>query len=58
VQQLLAGYLPQLANQAVGEVVLHTVEDKDLRLADTMGLRPDTITVTDRGLVVGFAPKK
>jgi len=37
--------------------VLHTLRPQDLALADTMGLQPGSITVTDKGLVVGFVNK-
>lgn len=46
-----------LAQRTFGEVVLHRLEPGDLRLADVMGLEPETVTVTERGLVIGFGPK-
>jgi hypothetical protein len=39
------------------EVVLHTLQPKDLALADVMGLQPGSITVTASGLVIGFVAK-
>ena len=54
---LIAGLGPQLAQQALREVVLHQLQPKDLALADVMGLQPGTITVTDAGLVIGFVNK-
>lgn len=54
--ELLDTYLPALARQALGDVVLHTLRPKDLALADAMGLQPDTLTVTPDGLEIGFAP--
>ncbi|SDP72669.1 hypothetical protein SAMN05216303_106286 [Rhodoferax sp. OV413] len=55
--ELLNAYGPALAAQSLQEVVLHTLRPQDLTLADTMGLQPGSITVTDKGLVVGFVNK-
>ena len=57
VQALLDGYAPALATQSLGEVVLHRLDPKDLALADVMGLRPGTITVTDAGLRIALVTK-
>lgn len=54
---LLDAYVPALARQSWSEVVLHTLSPQDLALPDTMGLRPDRITVHEDGLVVSFTPK-
>ncbi|MDB5892770.1 MAG: hypothetical protein JWQ88_301 [Rhodoferax sp.] len=54
VGEMLNTYAPVLAAQALREVVLHELTDKDLALADTMGLAPDRITVTASGLVIDF----
>ncbi len=54
---LLNSYAPKLAEQSLREVVLHQLKPQDLALTDTMGLQPDTITVTAQGLVIGFAAK-
>ena len=54
---LLEAYAPNLAQQALLEVVVHKLRPQDLQLADTMGLQPSTITVTDKGLAIGFANK-
>lgn len=51
-------YGPQLADEAVGEVVLHRLRPQDLALADAMGLQPATITVAPHGLVIGFETKQ
>ena len=53
---LLGAYGPALAEQALGEVVLHTLRPQDLALPDAMGLQPGSITVTPRGLAVSFVP--
>jgi len=55
--ELLTLYGPSLAEQALHGLVLHRLEPRDLALADTMGLEPDTITVSDKGLVIAFKPK-
>jgi hypothetical protein len=54
---LLEAYAPSLAQQALLEVVVHKLRSQDLQLADTMGLEPSTITVTDKGLAIGFVNK-
>ena len=51
---MLNAYLPVLAKQALAEVVLHTLQAKDLLLADAIGLQPFSITVTPDGLEIGF----
>lgn len=54
---LLEAYGPTLASQTLQEVVLHKLEPKDLMLADGLGLEPGSITVTPKGLVIGFVNK-
>ena len=53
---LLGAYGPALAEQALGEVVLHTLRPQDLALPEAMGLQPGGITVTPKGLAVSFIP--
>lgn len=55
---LLQAYGPSLAEQSLLEVVLHKLQPKDLALTDGLGLEPGAITVTARGLVIAFVPKK
>lgn len=55
--QLLASLGPQLAQQALREVVLHQLRPRDLALADSLGLQPGRMTVTPRGLVIELVPK-
>ena len=55
---LLRAWAPRLAGQALGEVVLHRLEPKDLVLLDGLGLQPGAITVTERGLAVAFERAK
>lgn len=54
---LLNAYEPALAAQALQEVVLHQLRPQDLAMADDLAVQPGTITVTDKGLVIGFVPK-
>lgn len=55
--ELLNAYGPTLAKQSLQEVVLHQLRPKDLAMADTLGMQPQSITVTDKGLVIGFVMK-
>ncbi|UUZ72190.1 DUF1439 domain-containing protein [Polaromonas sp. P1(28)-8] len=55
---LLEAYAPALANQTLLEVVVHKLRPQDLMLADGLGLEPGTITVTAKGLVIGFVTKQ
>jgi hypothetical protein len=55
--QLLQAYVRASASESLLELVVHQLQPKDLALADTMGLAPGEITVTEDGLVVGFVPK-
>lgn len=54
---LLTGYGPALAEQSLQDVVLHQLRPEDLALPDGLGLQPDSLTVTARGLVIGFVAK-
>lgn len=55
--ELLNAYGPSMAEQTLQEVVLHQLRVQDLAMADNLGLQPSTITVTDKGLVIGFEVK-
>lgn len=55
--QLLSLYGPALAEQALQGLVLHRLAARDLVLPETMGLEPDTLSVSAQGLVVGFKPR-
>jgi hypothetical protein len=57
LQVMLSSLGPALSKQSLQEVVLHTLRPQDLALADTMGLQPGSITVTDKGLLIGFVTK-
>lgn len=56
--RLLDAYLRQLSEQALVEVVLHTLRPQDLALATTMGFEPGEIAVTPQGLAVRFVPRR
>ena len=55
---LLETYGPAIAGQTLQEVLVHRLRPKDLMLADGLGLEPGTITVTAKGLVIGFVAKQ
>ncbi len=55
---LLEAYGPAIAGQTLHEVVVHRLRPQDLALADGLGLEPGTITVTAKGLVIGFVAKQ
>jgi hypothetical protein len=57
VVALLNSYGPALTERALLEVVVHQLQPQDLALPNGLGMRPDTITVTETGLVIGFVPK-
>jgi hypothetical protein len=54
---MLASYGTALAEQSLLEVVLHTLRPQDLALPNGLGMQPGSITVTNDGLTIGFAPK-
>ena len=54
---LMEAYGPTLAEQSLREVVVHRLNPQDLVLPDSMGLEPGAITVTAKGLVIGFVNK-
>ena len=54
---LLERAATDMAGQQMLEIVLHRLEAGDLALADTMGLQPGAITVTQDGLLIGFVNK-
>lgn len=55
--ELLNAYGPALTEQTLQEVVLHQFRREDLTMADALGMQPGSITVTEKGLVIGFVPK-
>ncbi len=55
--ELLNAYGPALAEKTLQNVVLHQLRPQDLALPDAMGLQPESITVTPRGLAISFISK-
>ncbi|MES3000524.1 MAG: DUF1439 domain-containing protein [Pseudomonadota bacterium] len=53
----LQAQLRAATRDAVGEVVLHKFQPRDLALANVMGFEPKTLNVVDDGVVVSFGPK-
>ncbi len=51
---LLHAWAPRLAKRALGEVVLHRLEERDLALLHGLSLQPGAITVTEQGLSIAF----
>lgn len=49
---------PLLAEDALGNVVLHRFTERELALPETMGFQPESFTVTEDALVVVFGPKR
>ena len=56
-QQMIQIYGPALAEAALQDAVLHQLQEKDLSMLHTLGLRPGPITVTATGLFIGFEPR-
>ena len=54
---MLSTYGPRLGEQVLENLALHQFEDKDLALADTIGLQPGAITVTAQGLTMALDKK-
>lgn len=57
VMAMLNTYGPALAERTLLEVVVHTLQPQDLALPDTLGMQPGSMTVTNKGLTIGFVPK-
>ncbi|MBC5783914.1 DUF1439 domain-containing protein [Ramlibacter sp. USB13] len=54
--QAIRALLPRITRD-LGEFVLHQFTPRELALPDTMGFKPDRVTVLEDGLEVSFAPK-
>lgn len=54
---LINTYAPMLARQLLHEVVLHRLSPQDLAKADALNMQPGSISVSDRGLVIGLVLK-
>ena len=57
VSELLNRYGQQMSEQLQKEVVLHQLRPQDTAMMDNFGMQPDSITVTETGLVFVFAAK-
>ena len=57
MSDMLATYSTALAEQAMGQVVLYQLQDKDLALVDALAMEPGTITVTAQGLTIALVQK-
>ena len=57
MSDMLATYSTALAEQALGQVVLYQLQDKDLALEDALAMEPGTITVTAQGLTIALVQK-
>jgi len=55
--EMLNLYGQTLSEKALLEVVLHTLRPQDLGMAESLGMQPGSITVTEKGLVVDFVKK-
>lgn len=49
--------LDQLVRTTLAELILHRFSRAELQLPDTLGFRPDRITVEEDGVELWFAPK-
>lgn len=54
---MLVTYGPRLGEQVLEGLVLYQLEDKDLSLADAVGLQPGAITITPQGLTMALNRK-
>ena len=57
MNEMLGTYATALADQALGQVVLYQLQDKDLALVDALSVEPGAITVTPTGLTVALVQK-
>ncbi|WP_234639267.1 DUF1439 domain-containing protein [Delftia tsuruhatensis] len=57
MSDMLTTYAGALAEQALGQLVLYQLQDKELALVDSLNLEPGTITVTPEGLSVALVHK-
>ena len=55
--EMLQAYAPRAAEQAMDDVVVHTLRDEDLAKLEKVDRLPATFTVTKDGLRVDFAEK-
>lgn len=58
LSDMLTTYASVLAEQALGQIVLYQLQDKDLALVDSLNIEPGAITVTPQGLNIALVQKK
>jgi hypothetical protein len=56
--EALQRVLPGIARDAMRELVVHRLTERDLALPNTMGLEPEELRVVDDGLMIFFGPKQ
>jgi hypothetical protein len=57
VVDLLNTYAPLLAEQSLLEVVVHQLTRQEMARVDALNMQPGSITVSDKGLVIGLVLK-
>lgn len=57
MSDMVATYTNALAEQALGQVVLYQLQEKDLALVDALAMEPGAITVTPQGLTIALVQK-
>lgn len=57
MSDMLTTYASALAEQALGQLVLYQLQDKELALMDSLNMEPGAITVTPDGLSVALVQK-
>jgi len=57
LSDMLVTYGPRLGEQVLENFVLYQLEEKDLALADSVGLQPGAITITPQGLTLALDRK-
>ncbi len=57
MSDMITTYASALAEQALGQLVLYQLQDKDLALMDSLNMEPGAITVTPDGLSVALVQK-
>lgn len=55
--EMLNTYGPSIAEQALGDMVLYQMEQKDLALMDALDMQPGAMRVTPRGLEIALERK-
>ncbi|MDR0225145.1 MAG: DUF1439 domain-containing protein [Burkholderiaceae bacterium] len=58
MSDMLTTYASAVAEQALGQVVLYQLQDKELALVESLNMEPGAITVTPEGLSIALVQKK